>query len=285
MESYDDLKRKAQLNEYLRNNTINEYGKEISKNTLSEANNLEAQSKIIEFAKKNVKCDGDQNIVYRPQQKRVSKIKMKSDILILIQKILSILAVLGIVGGIGMIANIGINNWEDHIISVDAEKKISSVMAGCSDGRNYDRGEHWYEEERYVNEIIEKESYKNSETLYVQLARIYTGLENETSESTPKLNDQYGHGYTPEEWIKKIYGALREKVLEDYGMEIGPQELMDFLNNIGKLPYDRDPYEVMLEYYDKYKTAIENQVRVTPDYVVLLPVEEVLEAEFGVVLD
>ena len=246
---------------------------------------MEAQSKIIEFAKKNVKCDGDQNIVYRPQQKRVSKIKMKSDILILIQKILSILAVLGIVGGIGMIANIGINNWEDHIISVDAEKKISTVMAGRSDGINADKGKEWYEVRRFVNKIIEQKSYDNSDELYMQLARIYTGLESVTSKDNPKLNDENENGYTPEQWIENIYDSLREKVLEDYGMEIGPQELMDFLNSIGKLPYDRDPYEVMLEYYNKYKTAIENQVRVNPNYVVLLPVEEVLEAEFGVVLD
>lgn len=299
----DDDIRRASLDEYLKNGEVQEYGKEANRDLLKKAYKIGAEkvteqitNEYISNLKKaqasnsniiplqaNIKQPEDKTVKYSPKHKRMSKTELK---MLLLKIIIGVNVTLGIVG-LGVIANNAIEYlFEDYQIDQKVEHEyINKVFAGRTDGKVSYRGEHWYDEDKFVEKIIEKKAYKTPEKLYTQLARIYTGLDSVAPEGNRKINDKHGDGYTPEQWIEKIYGALRKQVLTDFGIEIGPAELMDFLNSIGKLPFDRDPNEVMLEHYKKYKTAIENQVRENPERVVLLPVEEVLEAEFGVVLD
>ena len=191
------------------------------------------------------------------------------------------------IGAIGLTVYGGIVLYgakKDYDLTFEAEQKISTVMIGRSDGINGYQGDTWYEDNIFADKIIEKNNISSDLRLYYQLARIYTGFYDYTDGKDTKLNDQLMHGYTSKQWIEKIYKELNRRIQGEQGVGIGPEEFYDWLKDIGKLPEGVDPYEFMLEEYQKYLEGVKSQIKDENEVVTLLPVEEVLAYKYGVTL-
>lgn len=290
---------------------MNEYEKEvceihgISKHALEQAKNLvylkygiipennkPLPEEVITIAKKisseqyyeKVKNDAIESIKdretnkpeYRPNAKRVSKRKLKMIILMIVSSLMSSLVALGIAAGAKKLSE----HIKDEILKIEAEKRISQVYAGVSDGINAYHGDMWYEANLFADEIIEQKTFDDAEELYMQLSRLYVGLKDKTTIEDPKLSSGGGGSYTPEEWIEMIYETLNQRVQAKYGIQIGPEEFSGFIKSIDKLPEDQDPYDAMEEAYLKYKEAIKIQIENNPNFVVLTPTDDAKAAAF-----
>ena len=113
----------------------------------------------------------------------------------------------------------------------EGRKSLPHQPADYYDGSNY-----WYDENKMVDAIIEKGSYKDPEMLYLQFGRIYNGLKDEGN---------YGAQIT----IPDLYVKLRDKLLRVYDIEIGPETFEQWLESIGKYLYGTNNLELMYENY------------------------------------
>lgn len=279
-----ELLRQANMVNYIKTGDISVYGKKTTKVVSDIANRIEAKKEIEkiteEIESRNVlrPSNNNENMPkYNTNPKRENKTNLKKKLLNLL-----VWATIGSIS-LGGLA-IGVHEHQEYNYTFEAERKISTVFASYKDGIEAYQGSSWYESDKFVEEIIQKNNHEDSDRLYYQLARIYTGL-NDVTKGKEKLNDKEMNAYTAREWVEKIYIELNKKIKSQNGIGIGPESFKDWLKDINKLHPDKDPYEVMLDSYSQYLDAIENQIREGDPVVTLLPIEQVLQEKYGVKLN
>lgn len=135
----------------------------------------------------------------------------------------------------------------------EGRKSLPYQPADYYDGSNY-----WYDENKMVDAIIEKGSYKDPEMLYLQFGRIYNGLKDEGN---------YGVQIT----IPDLYVKLRDKLLREYDIEIGPETFEQWLESIGKYLYGTNNLELMYEdYLDWFYSTREEVVNDSGSYEIVV---------------
>lgn len=263
---------KEDLKQYAQTGEVPDYNDDEFKKFVEETlKNRGRVSGALICSESNIKGQNDKEVTYQPKPTRVSKKALR---LRLIKIILSITAGLIFTGG-GIYAGV---QKVDNYHYAEAESRISTVFSGYRDGMNSAKGDIWFEAGKFVDSIMVKKSYDNPEELYYQLARIYTGLNDYTGGKEKKLNDEKEDGYTPKEWIDKIYVELNQRLKDEGQIGLGPDKFYDWLKETGKLPTDpeKDIYEDMQEKYLEYANTIKEKNANKEEKIVLLPVEEAL---------
>lgn len=208
----------------------------------------------------NIKKEGEvvSEVEYSPVPQPVSTEVIKNKVkksYSLVQKLREILAIVltgTIIIGTGFLIGkttekINDNKTRDYISVLlikhtEGRKQLPYQPADYYDGSNY-----WYDEDKMVDAIIKKGSYKDPEMLYLQFGRIYNGLKDEGN---------YGVQIT----IPDLYVKLRDKLLREYDIEIGPETFEQWLESIGKYLYGTNNLEIMYEAYLEWFASTRQEV-------------------------
>lgn len=219
----------------------------------------------------NLKKEGEvvSEVEYSPVPQPVSTEVVKNKVkksYSLAQKLREILAIV-LTGTIIIGSGFLIGKTTEKLNDDKTRDYISVLLIKHTEGRKslpyqpadyYDGSNYWYDENKMVDAIIEKGSYKDPEMLYLQFGRIYNGLKDEGN---------YGVQIT----IPDLYVKLRDKLLREYDIEIGPETFEQWLESIGKYLYGTNNLELMYEdYLDWFYSTREEVVNDSGSYEIVI---------------